>query len=83
LGAMFAMHSHLSGKVMDIKPDQKSGRKTMAVVLERIPCGSVSCKNSAQFNFDVGLAPKLTPTCATAYYPGTLQGHSSSATHTS
>ena len=36
-GAMFAMHSHLFGEVMDIEPDQKSGRKTLAIVLGRIP----------------------------------------------
>ncbi len=31
------MHSHLFGEVMDIEPDQKSGRKTLAMVLGRIP----------------------------------------------
>src|SRR5215471_13678898 len=31
-GAMFAMHSHLFGEVMDIEPDRKSGRKTLAIV---------------------------------------------------
>jgi 4-hydroxybenzoate polyprenyltransferase len=36
-GAMFAMHSHLFGEVMDIEPDRKSGRKTLAIVLGRIP----------------------------------------------
>jgi len=36
-GAMFAMHSHLFGEVMDIEPDQKSGRKTLAIVFGRIP----------------------------------------------
>lgn len=36
-GAMFAMHSHLFGEVMDIEPDQKSGRKTLAILLGRIP----------------------------------------------
>jgi 4-hydroxybenzoate polyprenyltransferase len=36
-GAMFAMHSHLFGEVMDVEPDRKSGRKTLAIVLGRIP----------------------------------------------
>jgi 4-hydroxybenzoate polyprenyltransferase len=36
-GGLFAMHSHLFGEVMDIEPDQKSGRKTLAIVLGRIP----------------------------------------------
>ncbi len=36
-GAMFAMHSHLFGEVMDIEPDQKSGRKTLAVFLRAKP----------------------------------------------
>jgi 4-hydroxybenzoate polyprenyltransferase len=29
-GAMFAMHSHVFGEVMDIVPDQRSGRRTTA-----------------------------------------------------
>jgi 4-hydroxybenzoate polyprenyltransferase len=29
-GALFAMHSHVFGEVMDIVPDQKSGRRTTA-----------------------------------------------------
>ena len=41
-GAMFAMHSHLFGEVMDIEPDQKSGRKMLAVVLGRIPTSCLS-----------------------------------------
>jgi 4-hydroxybenzoate polyprenyltransferase len=36
-GAMFAMHSHLFGEVMDIGPDRKSGRKTLAIVLGTVP----------------------------------------------
>ena len=36
-GAMFAMHSHLFGEVMDIEPDRKSGRKTLAIVLGTVP----------------------------------------------
>src|SRR5260370_39704724 len=30
-GALFAMHSHLFGEVMDIVPDSESGRTTTAV----------------------------------------------------
>jgi 4-hydroxybenzoate polyprenyltransferase len=30
-GALFAMHSHLFGEVMDVVPDRESGRKTTAV----------------------------------------------------
>lgn len=36
-GALFAMHSHLFGQVMDIDPDRESGRRTTAVALEAIP----------------------------------------------
>ena len=36
-GAMFAMHSHVFGEVMDIEPDRKSGRETLATRIERIP----------------------------------------------
>ena len=36
-GAMFAMHSHLFGEVMDIEPDRDSGRETLAIVLGRTP----------------------------------------------
>lgn len=36
-GALFAMHSHVFGEVMDIEPDQKSGRRTLATQLGRIP----------------------------------------------
>lgn len=32
-GALFAMHSHLFGEIMDIDPDRKSGRRTTATVL--------------------------------------------------
>jgi 4-hydroxybenzoate polyprenyltransferase len=32
-GAMFAMHSHLFGEVMDIEPDRLSGRRTTATLL--------------------------------------------------
>lgn len=32
-GALFAMHSHLLGEVMDIVPDRDAGRRTTAVIL--------------------------------------------------
>jgi 4-hydroxybenzoate polyprenyltransferase len=35
-GALFAMHSHVFGEVMDIEPDQLSGRKTTATVIGRV-----------------------------------------------
>jgi lycopene elongase/hydratase (flavuxanthin-forming) len=36
-GALFAMHSHVFGEVMDIEPDQKFGRRTLATQLGRVP----------------------------------------------
>jgi len=36
-GALFAMHSHVFGEVMDIEPDRLSGRKTSATVIGRVP----------------------------------------------
>jgi len=36
-GALFAMHSHIFGEIMDIEPDQKSGRNTLATKIGRIP----------------------------------------------
>jgi 4-hydroxybenzoate polyprenyltransferase len=35
-GAMFAMHSHIFGEVMDIEPDRLSRRKTTATVIGRV-----------------------------------------------
>ena len=35
-GALFAMHSHVFGEVMDIEPDHLSGRKTTATVIGRV-----------------------------------------------
>jgi 4-hydroxybenzoate polyprenyltransferase len=32
-GAMFAMHSHIFGEVMDIEPDRMSGRRTTATLI--------------------------------------------------
>ena len=36
-GALFAMHSHVFGEVMDIEPDRRSGRHTTATVIGQIP----------------------------------------------
>ncbi len=36
-GALFAMHSHVFGEVMDIEPDRLSGRRTTATVIGRMP----------------------------------------------
>ena len=36
-GAMFAMHSHIFGEVMDIEPDRRSGRRTTATLLGAVP----------------------------------------------
>jgi len=36
-GAMFAMHSHLFGQIMDLGPDRAAGRRTLAGVLRARP----------------------------------------------
>src|SRR3989454_12143559 len=36
-GAMFAMHSHLFGEIMDLEPDRRAGRRTLAGVLGARP----------------------------------------------
>ncbi len=36
-GALFAMHSHIFGEVMDIEPDRRSGRRTTATLIGRQP----------------------------------------------
>jgi len=36
-GALFAMHSHVFGEIMDIEPDRKSGRNTLATKIGRVP----------------------------------------------
>jgi 4-hydroxybenzoate polyprenyltransferase len=36
-GAMFAMHSHVFGEVMDMEPDRLSGRRTTATQIGRVP----------------------------------------------
>jgi 4-hydroxybenzoate polyprenyltransferase len=35
-GALFAMHSHIFGEVMDIEPDRLSGRRTTATMIGRV-----------------------------------------------
>src|SRR5207244_747488 len=35
-GALFAMHSHVFGEVMDIEPDRLSGRRTTATLIGRV-----------------------------------------------
>ena len=35
-GALFAMHSHVFGEVMDIEPDRSSGRQTTATLIGRV-----------------------------------------------
>jgi 4-hydroxybenzoate polyprenyltransferase len=36
-GAMFAMHSHIFGEVLDLEPDVLTGRRTTATLLGRVP----------------------------------------------
>ena len=36
-GALFAMHSHVFGEVMDIAPDRQSGRRTTATLIGAVP----------------------------------------------
>jgi 4-hydroxybenzoate polyprenyltransferase len=36
-GAMFAMHSHVFGEIMDIEPDRLSGRRTTATTIGAVP----------------------------------------------
>ena len=42
-GAMFAMHSHVFGEIMDIEPDRASGRRTTATVIGVIPAKFLIC----------------------------------------
>jgi 4-hydroxybenzoate polyprenyltransferase len=35
-GALFAMHSHVFGEIMDLEPDRSIGRRTTAVVIGRV-----------------------------------------------
>ena len=36
-GALFAMHSHVFGEIMDLEPDRSVGSRTTAVVIGRVP----------------------------------------------
>lgn len=36
-GALFAMHSHVFGEVMDLGPDLQAGRRTTATVIGKVP----------------------------------------------
>lgn len=36
-GALFAMHSHVFGEIMDLEPDRSVGRRTTAVLIGRVP----------------------------------------------
>jgi 4-hydroxybenzoate polyprenyltransferase len=42
-GALFAMHSHVFGEIMDIGPDRASGRRTTATVIGAIPSKVLIC----------------------------------------
>ena len=42
-GALFAMHSHVFGEIMDIEPDRVSGRRTTATVVGVIPSKVLIC----------------------------------------
>lgn len=42
-GALFAMHSHVFGEIMDIVPDRASGRRTTATVIGVVPSKSLIC----------------------------------------
>jgi 4-hydroxybenzoate polyprenyltransferase len=40
-GALFAMHSHIFGEVMDIEPDRMTGRRTTATLIGRVRAKSL------------------------------------------
>ena len=42
-GALFAMHSHVFGEIMDIDPDRASGRRTTGTVIGVIPSKMLIC----------------------------------------
>jgi 4-hydroxybenzoate polyprenyltransferase len=42
-GALFAMHSHVFGEIMDIEPDRMSGRRTTATVIGVMPSKLLIC----------------------------------------
>ena len=57
-GAMFAMHSHIFGEVMDIEPDRISGRQTTATLIGAVPSklliAGMLCVESALLYFYFG-----------------------------
>lgn len=57
-GAMFAMHSHVFGEVMDLEPDKRSGRRTTATLLgavrSKMLIASLLCAESALVYVYVG-----------------------------
>lgn len=62
-GALFAMHSHIFGEVMDIEPDRLSGRKTTATLIGAVPsklliAGLLAVESSIVYVFfqDTGIA---------------------------
>lgn len=42
-GALFAMHSHVFGEIMDFVPDRESGRRTTATVIGVVPSKLLIC----------------------------------------
>jgi 4-hydroxybenzoate polyprenyltransferase len=55
-GALFAMHSHIFGEVMDIGPDRISGRRTTATLIGSVPskilmAGLLSVESALVFVF--------------------------------
>ena len=42
-GALFAMHSHVFGEIMDFAPDRESGRRTTATVIGAVPSKLLIC----------------------------------------
>ena len=42
-GALFAMHSHVFGEIMDIEPDRVSGRRTTATLIGTVPSKLLIC----------------------------------------
>ena len=41
-GALFAMHSHLFGQIMDVEPDRRSGRRTTATAIGIVPAKALT-----------------------------------------
>jgi 4-hydroxybenzoate polyprenyltransferase len=54
-GALFAMHSHVFGEIMDIDPDRASGRRTTGTLIGIIPSKVLIC---ALLVLEAGLAWK-------------------------